>query len=137
MKNPIFHLAFPVHDLELSREIYIKKIGCALGRESDQWIDFNFYGHQIVAHLSPDDCRLFKTNTVDNNEIPTRHFGIILPMEEWISLCQKLEQKEIRFYIKPKIRFKNQPGEQATFFIEDPSGNMLEFKSFQNMKNIF
>ena len=137
MNIPRFHLAFPVHDLEKAKTFYTSTLGCPLGRESDNWIDFNLYGHQVVAHLSPKDCINTKTNPVDGDSIPARHFGVILPWAEWEELCKILISQNIEFLIKPRIRFKNVSGEQGTFFIQDPSGNALEFKSFKNDKDVF
>ncbi len=137
MNIPRFHLAFPVHDLEKAKTFYTSTLGCPLGRESDNWIDFNLYGHQVVAHLSPKDCMNSKTNPVDGDSIPARHFGVILPWAEWEELCKILISQNIEFLIKPRIRFKNVSGEQGTFFIQDPSGNALEFKSFKNDKDVF
>ena len=137
MNIPRFHLAFPVHDLEKAKTFYTSTLGCPLGRESDNWIDFNLYGHQVVAHLSPKDCMNTKTNPVDGDSIPARHFGVILPWAEWEELCKILISRNIEFLIKPRIRFKNVSGEQGTFFIQDPSGNALEFKSFQDNSFIF
>ena len=137
MNIPRFHLAFPVHDLEKAKSFYTSTLGCPLGRESDNWIDFNLYGHQVVAHLSPKDCMNTKTNPVDGDSIPARHFGVILPWAEWEELCKILISQNIEFLIKPRIRFKNVTGEQGTFFIQDPSGNALEFKSFKNDKDVF
>ena len=137
MKMPRFHLAFPVHDLELAREFYINVLGCTLGRESKKWIDFNLFGHQVVAHLSPEDCTEISTNSVDNDEIPSRHFGVILPWDEWEKLSRKIKNDGSKFLIEPKTRFKNNSGEQGTFFIKDPSGNALEFKSFKDDKMVF
>ena len=137
MNIPRFHLAFPVHDLEKAKSFYTSTLGCPLGRESDNWIDFNLYGHQVVAHLSPKDFMNTKTNPVDGDSIPARHFGVILPWAEWEELCKILISQNIEFLIKPRIRFKNVTGEQGTFFIQDPSGNALEFKSFKNDKDVF
>ena len=137
MNVPRFHLAFPVHDLEKAKSFYTSTLGCSLGRESDNWIDFNLYGHQVVAHLSPKDCMNTKTNPVDGDSIPARHFGVILPWADWEELCKILISRNIEFLIKPRIRFKNVSGEQGTFFIQDPSGNALEFKSFKNDKDVF
>ena len=137
MNIPRFHLAFPVHDLEEAKSFYTSTLGCPLGRESDNWIDFDFYGHQVVAHLSPKDCMNTKTNPVDGDSIPARHFGVILPWADWEELCKILISRNIEFLIKPRIRFKNVSGEQGTFFIQDPSGNALEFKSFKNDKDVF
>ena len=137
MNIPRFHLAFPVHDLEKAKTFYTSTLGCPLGRESDNWIDFNLYGHQVVAHLSPKDCMNTKTNPVDGDSIPARHFGVILPWAEWEELCKILISQNIEFLIKPRIRFKNVTGEHGTFFIQDPTGNALEFKSFKNDKDVF
>ena len=137
MNIPRFHLAFPVHDLEKAKTFYTSTLGCPLGRESDNWIDFNLYGHQVVAHLSPKDCMNTKTNPVDGDSIPARHFGVILPWADWEELCKILISRNIEFLIEPRIRFKNVSGEQGTFFIQDPSGNALEFKSFKNDRDVF
>ena len=137
MKIPRFHLAFPVNDLELAREFYTNILGCNLGRESKKWIDFNMHGHQVVAHLSPKDCKAAQTNSVDGNQVPARHFGIILPWEDWETLGEKIRKSDIEFMIEPKKRFKKKKGEQGTFFIQDPSGNALEFKSFKDDKMVF
>ena len=137
MNIPRFHLAFPVHDLEKAKTFYTSTLGCPLGRESDNWIDFNLYGHQVVAHLSPKDCMNTKTNPVDGDSIPARHFGVILPWADWEELCKILISRNIEFLIKPRIRFKNVSGEQGTFFIQDPSCNALEFKSFKNDSDVF
>ena len=134
---PRFHLAFPVKDLELTRSFYVGLLECNTGRESEDWIDFDLYGHQIVAHLSPNDCQELNTNIVDEDNIPSRHFGVILKWKEWEKLCIKLENLKFEFLLKPKIRFKNEIGEQGTFFISDPSGNALEFKSFKNDSMVF
>ena len=137
MRIPRFHLAFPVNDLEKSRNFYTDVLGCSMGRESNKWIDFNLYGHQIVAHFSPDDCERNGTNIVDGDKIPARHFGVILSWIEWEKLCEHIKKMTIDFFIKPKVRFKGKSGEQATFFIKDPSGNILEFKCFKNDNEIF
>ena len=108
-----------------------------MGRESNKWIDFNFYGHQIVAHYSPDDCKEYSANIVDGHKIPPRHFGVILSWVEWEQLCKHIRKMTIDFFIKPKVRFKGKIGEQGTFFIKDPSGNVLEFKCFKNDNEIF
>ena len=133
---PRFHIAFPVHDLDKAREFYVNVLGCNTGRESDKWIDFNLYGHQIVAHLS-NELNLSKTNIVDGEKIPIRHFGVILTYNKWDELVKRLEKENIKFLIKPQIRFKGVKGEQKTFFIKDPDGNALEFKTFKNDSNIF
>ena len=134
---PRFHLAFPVHNLESAREFYVNVLGCDTGRESDSWIDFDLYGHQIVAHLSPDDCSPVSTNPVDEDDIPCRHFGVILEWGEWEVLQNRIKMLKHKFLVKPKIRFKSKPGEQGTFFVNDPSGNALEFKSFKNDSMVF
>jgi len=131
-----FHLAFPVKDLEETRDWYTTILGCSIGRESSNWIDFNLFGHQIVAHLS-DDLNLFDTNEVDGENVPVRHFGVILEPLEWIALKEKLISNQVRFIISPTTRFKNKSGEQSTMFIQDPSGNALEFKSFSDDDMIF
>ena len=137
MDIPRFHLAFPVHDLEQARLFYTELLGCEIGRHADTWIDFNLYGHQIVAHLSPHDCSLTKKNEVDGDDVPSRHFGVILPLYKWYQLANFLKDKDITWLIEPRIRFRDTPGEQGTFFITDPSGNNLEFKTFKNDENIF
>ena len=137
MNIPRFHLAFPVIDLESTRKFYSEVLGCTLGRESNKWIDFNLFGHQIVAHFSPDECIGTNLNRVDGDMVPSRHFGVILPWEQWKALCKKMKKQKTTFMIEPKIRFKNLRGEQGTFFIQDPSGNVLEFKSFKNDSMVF
>jgi extradiol dioxygenase family protein len=133
----LFHLAFPVHDLGEARRFYGELIGCPEGRSSDEWVDFNFYGHQIVAHLAPEEAGHRTTNAVDGHDVPVRHFGAILPMLEWETLSQKLTQAGTRFVIEPHVRFKGQVGEQATMFFLDPSGNALEFKAFGDLAQVF
>lgn len=133
----LFHLAFPVRDLPEARTFYGELLGCPEGRSSPDWIDFDFYGHQIVAHLSPDECGHRNTSEVDGEAVPVRHFGAILSMAEWDSLASKLEAAGTRFLIEPQVRFKGQPGEQATMFFLDPSGNALEFKAFGDPKQVF
>jgi uncharacterized protein len=132
-----FHVAFPVHDLELARAFYGETLGCPEGRSSDEWVDFNFYGHQIVAHLAPEETGQARRNTVDSHGVPVRHFGIVLPMSEWEALAARLRTKGLRFLIEPYIRFKGQPGEQATMFFLDPSGNALEIKAFADITKLF
>lgn len=136
MKNP-FHLAFPVHDLAEARAFYSGVLGCSEGRSSDIWVDFNLYGHQIVAHLSEKAGSAAITNPVDSDHVPVPHFGIILEMEEWTKLAERVRAAGIEFVIEPKIRFKGEIGEQATMFFLDPSGNALEFKSFADMSRVF
>ena len=137
MTSPRFHLAFPVADLEATRRFYVDLLGCAVGRESAAWIDFNFFGHQITAHLSPHEARMVAANPVDGDEVPVRHFGVILEWTAWHALADKLQQHNATFVIHPHVRFKGEVGEQATMFINDPSGNALEFKSFQDMSRVF
>jgi len=130
-----FHLAFPVHDLEEARKFYAGLLGCPTGRESKEWIDFDLYGHQIVAHLAPKETAA-ATNKVDGKDVPVRHFGVILEWAQWERLAERLKDQVI-FVIEPGIRFKDQAGEQATMFFKDPSGNALEFKAFRDMGSIF
>ena len=132
-----FHLAFPVHDLSEAKEFYTKILGCTLGRSSELWIDFNLFGHQVVAHLDPDELSKTKTSNVDDKQVPVRHFGIILEWEKWQQFSIELKEKGVEFIIEPYIRFKGEIGEQATMFFLDPSGNALEFKSFKDPKMIF
>lgn len=132
-----FHLAFPVSDLEATRDFYCNVLGCTTGRTSDHWIDFNMYGHQVVAHLKPEETALASTNQVDGDSVPVRHFGVILEMDEWHDLADRLKKSGISFIIEPHIRFQGQVGEQATMFFLDPSGNALEFKAFADQSMIF
>ena len=132
-----FHLAFPVHDLSLAREFYGGLLSCGEGRSTDEWVDFNFYGHQIVAHLSPNETVSAEKNQVDGHGVPVRHFGIVLPMAEWHSLAEHLTAKGIEFVIHPYIRFRGEPGEQATMFFLDPSGNAIEIKAFADIGQLF
>lgn len=132
-----FHLAFPVHDLELARRFYGEVLGCPEGRSSPDWIDFNFYGHQIVAHLSPQATGAAQRNEVDGHGVPVRHFGIVLPMADWEAMADKLKADGTKFVIEPYIRFKGEPGEQATMFFLDPSGNAIEIKAFSDIHRLF
>jgi len=132
-----FHLAFPVHDLQAARAFYGDLLGCPEGRSSDDWIDFDLYGHQVVAHLAPQEARRAATNAVDGDQVPVRHFGVVLSMPEWHALAQRLQAAGTRFIIEPHIRFKGEVGEQATMFFLDPSGNALEFKAFENPESLF
>jgi len=134
---PLFHLAFPVDDLGQARRFYGELLGCPEGRSSDAWVDFNFYGHQIVAHLSPDEAGHRRTTAVDGDDVPVRHFGAILPMKDWEALAGKLQAAGTKFVIEPHVRFKGQVGEQATMFFLDPSGNALEFKAFGDLSQVF
>ncbi len=132
-----FHLAFPVHELAAARAFYGNLLGCPEGRSSPEWIDFNLYGHQVVAHLSPAEARRVSTSAVDGDNVPVRHFGVVLPMDEWQQLADRLTGAGIQFIIQPHIRFKGQVGEQATMFFLDPSGNALEFKAFKDLGSLF
>jgi len=134
---PPVHLAFPVSDLEETRRFYIEVLGCSLGREAEKWIDFNFFGHQISAHLRPDEVAAARTNEVDGDQVPVRHFGAILEWDAWHNLAERLKEVGITFIIEPHIRFRGQVGEQATMFLTDPSGNALEFKAFKDPSQIF
>ena len=120
-----FHLAFPVDDLAAARRFYTELLGCPEGRSAEEWIDFDLYGHQIVAHLAPGIVRARATNPVDGDEVPVPHFGIVLPMAEWKALADRLEGAGVAFVIAPTIRFEGQAGEQATMFFLDPAGNAL------------
>jgi len=135
--NNLFHLAFPVHDLTAAREFYGNVLGCDEGRSSERWIDFNLYGHQIVAHLAENSAGVKASNSVDTDAVPVPHFGIVLPMDEWQQLADRLRENGVKFVIEPKIRFKGEVGEQATMFFLDPSGNALEFKSFADFSQVF
>jgi extradiol dioxygenase family protein len=134
---PPFHLAIPVTDLAKARAFYGGLLGCREGRSSDAWVDFNFYGHQVVAHLAPEEAGHRQTSAVDGKDVPVRHFGVILDMESWKVLTEKLQAASIEFVIEPYVRFKDQPGEQATMFLLDPCGNALEFKAFADMSRVF
>ena len=137
MDIPRFHLAFPVRNLAEARAFYGGLLGCPEGRSSDEWIDFDFHGHQIVAHLSPDEVGHRATNPVDGEDVPVRHFGVILERPAWDALAERLKAAGTRFVIAPQVRFKGQPGEQATMFFLDPSGNALEFKAFADDAMVF
>ncbi|WP_169545276.1 VOC family protein [Sneathiella aquimaris] len=132
-----FHLAFPVDDLEKARAFYTTVMGCSEGRSSDDWIDFNFFGHQIVAHLAPEEAGNVAVNAVDGHGVPVRHFGIVMTMEDWRSMADRLIERGTDFVIEPYTRFKGEPGEQATMFFYDPAGNALELKAFKNMEQLF
>ena len=134
--NP-FHLALPSHNLSLARDFYVNLLSCSEGRSAERWLDLNFFGHQVSLHLVEDCFDKVKTNSVDGDKVPSRHFGGILDWKDWQGLSQKLKSINSSFLIEPKIRFKGESGEQATFFIEDPSGNALEFKSFKDPAYIF
>jgi len=133
---PPFHLAFPVHDLAAARAFYGDLLLCPEGRSSAQWVDFDFFGHQIVAHLAPDDCTPPTHSAVDQKQVPVRHFGLVLDMPTWRKLAARLTG-QVTFIIEPYIRFEGEPGEQATMFFADPSGNALELKAFADLSNLF
>lgn len=132
-----FHVAFAVHDIALAREFYGDLLGCPEGRSAADWVDFNFYGHQIVAHLAPGETGIAQRNAVDGHGVPVRHFGIVLPMAEWEAAATRLKAADVEFVIEPYIRFKGEPGEQATMFFLDPSGNALEIKAFADIAMLF
>jgi extradiol dioxygenase family protein len=140
MSIPPFHLAFPVSDLEATRRFYVDLLGCAVGREDARWIDLDFFGHQITAHLAPSplpDAEASGANAVDGDAVPVRHFGVILEWGAWHALTERLRAAGVRFEIEPRVRFAGQVGEQATCFFRDPSGNAIELKSFQDPSRIF
>ena len=132
-----FHLAFPVHDLAAARAFYGGTLGCAEGRSSDEWIDFDLYGHQLVAHLVPGHGGDAGANGVDGHEVPVPHFGVVLDMDDWEAMAARLTAAGTVFGIAPYVRFKGEPGEQATMFFRDPSGNALEFKAFRDLGQLF
>lgn len=132
-----FHLAFPVKDLGATRNFYEELLGCTIGRSTDKWMDFNFFGHQLSAHLKPEELKHSEANEVDGKNVPVRHFGAVLPWDDWHKLADRLKEAGMIFIIEPYIRFKGEPGEQATMFFYDPSGNALEFKSFKDVTKIF
>jgi uncharacterized protein len=137
MSLPPFHLAFPVDDLAAARAFYGGLLGCPEGRSADHWVDFDLFGHQIVAHLAPDVARARATNPVDGEEVPVPHFGLVLPMAEWKVLAERLSDADTHFVIEPTVRFAGQVGEQATMFLLDPAGNALEFKAMADPANLF
>ncbi len=131
-----FHLAFPVHDLSAARRFYGGLLGCAEGRSSEAWVDFDFFGHQIVAHFAPAQAASV-VSQVDGHGVPVRHFGVVLTMQQWHEAADTLSRAGIAFLIAPTIRFRGQPGEQATMFFEDPSGNAIELKAFADIGMLF
>lgn len=136
--TPLFHLAFPVHDLDAARAFYGGVLGCPEGRsDPSAWIDFDLYGHQIVAHLQPQISGAKAATAVDGHGVPIPHFGLVLDMERWHALAERLRAAGVEFIIEPYVRFRGQPGEQATMFIKDPSGNALEFKAFADLGQVF
>jgi extradiol dioxygenase family protein len=136
MKAP-FHLAFPVKNLTVTKMFYHEVLGCPIGRMSDDWIDFDFFGNQISAHASVNTGQDSDTSFVDGKEVPLRHFGAVLSVEDWHKLAEKLKMSGAEFILEPQVRFENSVGEQHVMFVYDPSGNALEFKSYTNPKEIF
>nr|MBF0685417.1 VOC family protein [Pseudomonas sp.] len=134
-----FHLAIPVHDLAAARQFYGEVFGCPEGRSSEHWVDFDFFGHQLVIHEHPitPSQQQAHTNAVDGHDVPVPHFGVILGWDEWEQLAARLRERETRFVIEPYIRFQGEVGEQATMFLYDPCGNALEFKAFKDMSQLF
>jgi len=132
-----FHLAIPVHSLSAAREFYGRLFGCAEGRSSEEWVDFDFFGHQLVAHLDPGRKPHVHHNQVDGHDVPVPHFGVVLEWQAWQALAGRLRNAGTRFEIEPGIRFAGQVGEQATMFLYDPSGNALEFKAFKDPARLF
>lgn len=137
LARPRFHLAFPVDDLAAARRFYGEVLGCREGRSSDRWVDFDLWGHQIVAHLEPSAVDPVGTNAVDGHDVPARHFGLVLPVPAWRRLADRLVAAEAPFVIEPTVRFAGQPGEQHTCFVRDPAGNVLEFKAFTDDRAVF
>jgi len=133
---PPFHLAFPVTDLAATRSFYEGLLGCVVGRTAERWIDFNFFGHQVSAHLV-ERMPVHATNPVDGDSVPTTHWGAVLPWDEWHTFSDRLRQAGVNFLVEPRIRFEGQVGEQATLFLRDPSGNALEFKSVKEPERLF
>jgi extradiol dioxygenase family protein len=134
---PPFHLAFPVRDIEEARQFYVGVLGCGEGRSAPDWVDFDFYGHQVVAHLAPDECGHKQTSAVDDHQVPVRHFGAVLSIPQWEAMATKLKAVGTKFVIEPYTRFKGEVGEQSTMIFMDPSGNAIEFKAFANMSSLF
>lgn len=137
MQPAPFHLAFPVSDIAATRAFYVDVLGCKVGRSAERWIDFDLGGHQLSAHLVDAQLARSETNPVDGDNVPVRHFGLILEWRAWHELAERLRARGTRFLIEPHVRFKGEVGEQATLFLVDPSGNALEFKSFQDPRRVF
>jgi uncharacterized protein len=137
MSLPPFHLAFPVDDLAAARRFYGALLGCPEGRSADHWVDFDLHGHQLVAHLAPEAVRRRATNPVDGEDVPVPNFGVVLPMDAWTALAERLQGAGVEFVIPPTVRFKGEPGEQATMFLLDPAGNALEFKAMADPAKLF
>ena len=136
-QRPRFHLAFPVDDLAAARGFYGELLGCPEGRSCDTWVDFDFHGHQIVAHLAPDECRAAAAGAVDGKAVPVRHYGLLLDWAVWEALAAKMTAAKVEFIIEPYVRFAGEAGEQGTFFVRDPAGNALEFKTFRDDAQVF
>ncbi|MFQ5843417.1 MAG: VOC family protein [Planctomycetota bacterium] len=134
---PPFHLAFPVRDLASTRAFYAGILGCREGRRAERWIDFDFGGHQLSAHLRPEEAGAVASNEVDGDAVPVRHFGLVLGWDEFQRMAGRLRAAGVEFLIEPRIRFEGGPGEQATLFVRDPSGNALEFKAFRDPDRLF
>lgn len=132
-----FHLAIPVDDLDAAAAFYGELLGCERGRSDTRWIDWNFYGHQLVTHCVDEMPSAPQHNAVDSHAVPVPHFGVVLDMEDWQALADKLQAAGTEFVIEPYVRFKGQPGEQATMFFHDPAGNALEFKAFKSLSQLF
>jgi extradiol dioxygenase family protein len=137
MMDTLFHLACPVHDLRAARAFYGEVLGCPEGRSSDTWVDFDLFGHQIVAHLQPGKGGVETSNPVDGHDVPVPHFGVILTLEQFAQLAERVRRAGVKFVIEPYVRFEGEPGEQATMFFLDPSGNALEFKAFADRSQLF
>lgn len=132
-----FHIAIPVHNLDECKTFYRDVLNCEEGRSSDHWVDFNFFGHQLVIHYKPKSEDVLYTNPVDGKSVPVPHYGVVLPWDTFQSFAEHLTSKDIQFIIEPYIRFKGQVGEQATMFFYDPAGNALEFKAFKDLGQLF
>jgi extradiol dioxygenase family protein len=132
-----FHIAIPVHNLDECRKFYREILNCEEGRSSDQWVDLNLFGHQLVIHYKPKSAETLHTNPVDGKNVPVPHYGVVLPWDTFQTFAEELKSKEVRFVIAPYIRFKGLIGEQATMFFLDPAGNALEFKAFKDMGQLF
>ena len=131
-----FHLAFPVHDLQATKTFITDVLGARVGREAERWVDFDFFGHQVSAHLDPSQ-KAATSNEVDGKKVPTFHFGVVLEWPQWVALADRLKLRGVDFIIEPYVRFEGEVGEQGTFFIKEPSGNGIEFKSFKDMDQLF
>lgn len=136
MSMPPFHLAFAVHDLAATERFYVDVLGCHVGRRAERWIDFDFHGHQISAHLAEVEPPA-GVNEVDGDDVPTRHFGVVLPWRDWEAAAERMRAADVEFLIAPRVRFRDEPGEQGTFFVRDPSGNAIEMKSFRDPSRLF